>query len=478
MIFKDVETFRQSGFAPKVCVIGTGPAGTTVARTIAAAGLPVALLDAGGDDYTAESQDFYRGATFGDPYFDLDISRVRYMGGSSNHWTGWCRLLDAHDFLPRAHVPDTGWPIRRSDLEPYLDGVRDILELEPFRPDEPISDEMNWIQLTKSPAVRFGEKYLEEMEKSANIALVLGAYVTELEGDGRRVSRVKLWSGGREAGALEADYFVTATGGIENSRLLLWSNERSNGGVVPHAAALGRYWMEHPHFTGGDALLAGSPFELDETGEAFFAPTAEAIAAWGTLNFGIRLISMPYQGAKRLVANLACTAPSTAEWLAEAMNQRLRCAAQIHVQWEQAPVAFNRIELSKSERDQAGVPRVELHWRKTELERKTLEESLRMFGATLASENLGRLRIADWVIAGEDYPVDHELAGHHHMGGTRMSDDPATGVVDRNCRVHGMENLFVGGSSVFTTSGQANPTTTIVALALRLGDHLATMAAA
>lgn len=479
MIFRNVEAFRRSGFAPRVCVIGTGPAGITVARTIAAAGVPVALLDGGSDDYTDESQDVYRGTVVGDPYFDLDITRLRYLGGSSNHWAGWCRLLDPHDFVAKDYVADTGWPIRHRDLEPYLETVREVLELEPFRTDESISDEMNWIQLIKSPAVRFGEKYNEELEKSETIALVLDAYVHELAGDGRRVTRAKLWSDGADAGTIEADYFVVCTGGIENSRLLLWSHERSNGAVVPNAAALGRYWMEHPHFRGGYALLASSDqFELDDTGEAFFAPTPEAMAEWGTLNFGIRLVTTPYQGAKRLIADLACTAPTAAEWLAKKLSQNLRCAAQVHVQWEQAPVASNRIALSKDERDHAGVPRVELHWKKTEQERKTFEEGLRMFGATLAENDLGRLRISDWVAAGEDYPDDHELAGHHHMGGTRMSADPAKGVVDGDCRVHGMENLFVGGSSVFATSGQANPTTTIVALALRLGDHLGKIAAA
>ena len=78
----------------------------------------------------------------------------------------------------------------------------------------------------------------------------------------------------------------------------------------------------------------------------------------------------------------------------------------------------------------------------------------------------------DWVAKGEDYPTDQEIAGHHHMGGTRMGKDPKKSVVDRNCKVHGMENLYVGGSSVFTTSGQCNPTTSIVALSLRLGAHL------
>jgi choline dehydrogenase-like flavoprotein len=82
------------------------------------------------------------------------------------------------------------------------------------------------------------------------------------------------------------------------------------------------------------------------------------------------------------------------------------------------------------------------------------------------------VRIEEWVTSGQGYPTDQELAGHHHMGGTRMGTDPKKSVVDANCKVHGMENLYMGGSSVFTTSGQCNPTTTIVALALRLGAHL------
>lgn len=106
-----------------------------------------------------------------------------------------------------------------------------------------------------------------------------------------------------------------------------------------------------------------------------------------------------------------------------------------------------------------------------------MHEGLRLFGETLAETDMGRIRIADWVAEGE-YPTDQELAGHHHMGGTRMGTDPSTSVVDANCKIHGMDNLYAGGSSVFATSGQANPTTTIVALALRLGDHLRTKLAA
>ncbi|KQZ82975.1 dehydrogenase [Mesorhizobium sp. Root157] len=479
MIFDSYEAFEAAALAPKVVVIGSGPAGITIARKLAAAGITVAILEAGGREYSDESQDFYRGRTVGDPYFDLDITRLRYMGGSSNHWAGWCRVLDAHDFQPKAWAPDTGWPIERKDIEPFLSEVHDILELPEFRADVPISDDMRWVQLIKSPAVRFGEKYADELANSQNIALVLNTSVTELAGDGSKITGTRIWSNGRQAGLLQADYFVVCAGGLENSRLLLWSNQTSNGGVVPHTEALGKYWMEHPTFEGGNAILADyDEFEVDAANEAFFSPSPAAMERLEIMNFGIRLIETPYPGAKRLIADLACSAPDLAEWAAVKLGQHLRCAAQLYVAWEQAPRADNRIELSATDMDQAGVPRIELHWKKSDLERRTILEGLRLFGRTMAEKNLGRVRIDDWLTSGADYPTNQELAGHHHMGGTRMGTDVARSVVDADCKVHAMANLYVGGSSVFCTSGECNPTTTITALACRLGDHLARKIAA
>jgi choline dehydrogenase-like flavoprotein len=473
LIFESYEAFSASGFRPQVCIVGSGPAGITIARKLGKAGITAVVFEAGERDFTERSQDVYRGTTVGDPYFDLDITRLRYFGGCSNHWAGWCRVMDAVDFEPKDWVPDTGWPIRRADLEPFLDETHDILDLVPFRDDQPISDDIRWVQLIKSPAVRFGQKFAGELDQSRNVALVLDSYVTELAGDGSKVTGARIWSAGKDQGTFVADYYVPCTGGLENSRLLLWSNERSNGGVVPHAAALGRYWMEHPQFEGGNVILtSGVTFEEDESAEAFFSPSAEAMRRLAIMNFGIRFIEMPYQGMKHLVADLVCVAPETAEWVSESLGQKLRCASQLYVGWEQAPVASNRVALSATERDALGIPRIELHWKKSELEHRTLLEGLRLFGATLADKDMGRLRIADWILEGADYPTDQELAGHHHMGGTRMGTDLERSVVDRDCKVHGMANLYVGGSSVFATSGQCNPTTTIVALAARLGDHL------
>jgi len=473
MIFQNIAEFRASGFAPRIGIVGSGPAGVTVARKLAQAKIPSVILEAGAAEYSDESQDFYKGTVVGDPYFDLDSCRLRFFGGSSNHWAGWCRVLEAHDFQARPYVPNSGWPIARADIEPFLSEAFDILGIRPFRPDVPISADMKWYELIKSEHVHFGEKFHDELDKSPLIALVLDTEVLQLNGNGRIVTSADLWSQGAPAGALALDYYVVCTGGLENSRLLLWSNERSKGGVVPNASALGRYWMEHPMYTAGAAIFTDlDRIEFDADGQAFFQPTAEALAKRGILNFHVEVETAPYPGMKQYVADLACVTPEWTEWIAEELGSHLRCSAQVHMSWEQAPRPDNFVALSKTERDAAGNPRTELHWTKDALEHRTLIEGLRLFGETIAAQDIGRLKIMDWVLDGSPYPEGMELAGNHHMGGTRMGSDPAVSVVDVDCKVHGMENLFVGGSSVFPTSGQCPPTTTLTALAVRLGDHL------
>jgi choline dehydrogenase-like flavoprotein len=231
--------------------------------------------------------------------------------------------------------------------------------------------------------------------------------------------------------------------------------------------------MEHHMYWGGDMFVTDSDaVDFDADGDAFFAPSVESLLRREILNFHIQLESMPFHGVKGVVHDIACVAPETTEWLSHKLGQHLQCSSRVHVAWEQAPRPENRVALSSGERDADGVPRIELHWKKDELDRRTLVQAMRMFGENCARSDLGRVHISDWVLNGEPYPDNMELAGNHHMGGTRMHDDPAFGVVDRDCRVHGMKNLFVGGSSVFTTSGQCTPTVTLTALAVRLGHHL------
>ena len=144
---------------------------------------------------------------------------------------------------------------------------------------------------------------------------------------------------------------------------------------------------------------------------------------------------------------------------------------------EQAPNPASRVQLSKR-LDALNKPLADLNWHLGELDKHTLIGLTDVLGQELQRLGVGKLSASSWLDnASLEWPVDesignHPIGGYHHMGTTRMSLDPAHGVVDADCRVHGYENLFVAGSSVFTTGGWANPTLTILALTDRLADHL------
>lgn len=475
MILDGIDAYRDSGFEPQVVIVGSGPAGMTVARRLAAARIPCALLDAGGTQPTQESQAVYNGRTIGDPYIELNAGRLRYLGGTSGHWGGLCRFLEAVDFEQRDWIPNSGWPIGRDAIEPHFGAVRDILGLRPFRSDEPMNDAINWVDFIPSEPVRFGDKYRDELVRSERICVVLNTYVTDLVAEGGRVTAANLVSRNQHTGQISAPRFVIATGGIENSRLLLWSNQRSPEPVVPDATSLGRYWMEHPDSTVGDAVIGRQGvYPHERNGWANFAPTPQAMRQAQIMNFRIEVRPANRSTQKQIMVDLLCTAPAASTWLSGFAGRNLNCfGTSIFMMWEQSPDYENRVALSASERDYAGVPRVELHWRKGPLVRKTMHDGARLFAIMLAQRNIGRMKIETWIRDGESYPSGQVFAGSHHMGGTRMNTDPRMGVVDANCRVHGMRNLFVAGSSIFATSGYANPTATIVAFSERLGAHLA-----
>lgn len=454
-----------------VCVIGSGPAGITVARRAAARGRRVLLLEGGDDVVVPDSEDIYRGEVIGDPYFALHQARLRMFGGTSGHWTGWVRPLESWDFEPKPGFDKAVWPIRRADLDPYLAEAADILDFDPVYDDELASEEfgVERVRFLFSPPTRFDQKYFDDIADDPDITLCLQANVFRLEPAGGRIVAAEVL--GYEGGSrtVRAGRFVLACGGIENSRILLYSNARSNGGVAPHAETLGRYWMEHPHFTIGGVAF----FDEARALRGHYALNSATQQRLGVLGCGLRMGRMPYgDGYRRMVADIACLAPGLSYRLLNWAGSRLTCGARLRAAWEQEPRSVNRIELSRDESDRFGVPRTVLHWTKSEADLRTLRETGLQFGRWVAAENLGRVQLEPWVFGRDDYPKDDELGGYHHMGGTRMADSPRDGVVDADLKVFGVDNLYVCGSSVFPSGGHANPTLTIVQLALRLGDRL------
>jgi choline dehydrogenase-like flavoprotein len=328
--------------------------------------------------------------------------------------------------------------------------------------------------------VNFGEKkYRERLNSSKNVTYVTNANLTGLESDGQHVSGTKATNLVGKSAHVKAKHFILAMGGIENSRMLLWCNNQANGKLVDPRAPLGRYWMEHPSFRVGHALV-----DLEIPKSDYYIPhrlfglTDAVKRKLSILDCGIELQKIPSEGTKGLLKDLLCVAPKVGEWAASLAGKNIVCGAKLIAGWEQEPIWNNHVKLSETKRDRFGIPLTELHWKKTDRDLATLQKSLSHFNDYLMARNHGRIRLDDWVFGQDGYPVTggdsagEDGASYHHMGGTRMAHTVKNGVVDSNCRVFGQDNLYVAGSSVFPSGGEANPTLTIVQLTLRLAEHL------
>ena len=177
---------------------------------------------------------------------------------------------------------------------------------------------------------------------------------------------------------------------------------------------------------------------------------------------------------KQMLKNLICVAPNLGNKIAKLLDKRILCGITFRASWEQSPAKTSSVSLL-SETDRFGISKVNLTWSKNALDRKTIKQSINVFNEWFLKDNIGRIKLDDWLVNDLDYPENDELGGQHHMGGTRMSDNRKFGVVDKNCKVFGSKNFYVAGSSVYVTGGYQNPTLGIVQFSLRLSDHLKSM---
>ncbi len=506
----DANTLPQDGeIDTELCIIGGGVAGITLAHTLRGRGWNLVLLESGDLDYDEATQNLYRGAVLGNPMASPAAARLRYFGGSSNHWAGYCRPLDPSDFEPRAWVPNSGWPLRYDTLQPYyaravdiLDLTNDVFEPTAWRgqmarlfhlPELEATTQTQIFQL--SAPTRFGEKYRPEFERASALQVHLNANVVDIETDdtARTVQAVRVATLAGRTYRVRARTVVLATGGIENARLLLAANNVATAGLGNAHDLVGRYFMDHP-----SANVATLVFER-ETDIATPPLPRDVATGFGLprdvrereriLNFNCNVhiqgayVPEGYKALRALVRQFRRGSVPEDWWgltgevvgdldgaVAGVWDRMFRTASALRLDagCEVVPNPDSRVLLA-SERDALGMPRAAVDWQLSELDYHSLRRGVELLGAAFTAAGLGRVRLDEEFLA-EDYVVPQ--GSYHHLGTTRMAEDPRQGVVDPDCRVHGMRNLYVAGSSVFPTSGYANPTMTIVALTLRLADHL------
>jgi len=490
-----------------LCIVGGGAAGISIALEFANTGANVVLLEGGGLKPDAATQDLYAGSARrsyisgslnigSEENAYLTASRLRYFGGSTNHWGGICRPLDELDFVERPWVPNSGWPIRLADLEPYYARANTVMGLQSFaEPGDAEAPRLYGADRFREfeykyfhrRVVLFGDRYLNSVEKAGNVAAYLHANVTNIQSnrDGTAVDGVDVSTLAGLRFRVHSRVYILACGGIENPRLLLASRGVHQYGLGNATDRVGRYFMEHPHLYPGHVCFPVAEKGMDrfamrlneKTRNDLFpviCPSPALQRAHQLLNFGAELhdVRRQFRNWSPLSRNIA----RFTEGLHRFTRQMDPAAGggkdpggfygQLFARTEHAPNPDSRVSLTR-ERDALGVPRVDLDWRLTGRDVDSIKRTTALLAREFGSLALGRASVTV-----DEAEPDRISVGMHHMGTTRMHEDPRHGVVDRDCRVHGLANLYVAGSSVFPTSGFANPTYTLVALALRLADHI------
>lgn len=488
-----------------VCIIGAGAAGITIAVELMNTGIDVLLLESGGLSFDSDSQSLYEGGSTGLPYFPLASSRLRLLGGTTGHWSGWCAPLEPIDFQKRSWIPHSGWPFTYLELEPWYVKAQEVCMLGPYpycadyweKQDSaykrlPLSNQKVKTKIIQfSPPVRFGRDYKDTLKKATNVTLMTYANVTNIETD-QSVSHitsleVRTLSG--KTFSVEARRIVLACGGVENPRILLMSNRQCPAGLGNQYGTVGRYFMEHPHVTTSYLTLSAEvnmEFYRFKQNKAFIPLLGippDLQHQYKTANYSAIVVpSQIIEPPKRPsygfskdpsdIMNIIQTyEEADKQETVRPDPQRSSSGWALNARIEQVPNPDSRITLGEG-RDMLGQRKVSLHWQLSELDRKTLRVSERVIAHELGRKQTGRMRLPEWTDEDNASWPDHLIGGWHHMGTTRMHEDKTQGVVNADCQVHGIDNLFIAGSSVFPTSGTANPTLTIVALAIRLARHI------
>ena len=492
-----------------ICIIGAGAAGISMALEWMNTPYKIIFLEGGGFEYDDRVQQLYAGKTTGQHYFPLVSCRLHYFGGTTGHWAGWCSTFDTIDFEKRDWIPHSGWPIKREDLDPFYARAQKNVDLGPYnysveywqKQDPsmiamPLDKNVVWNKMWQfSPPTRFGEKYKDTIVNAKNIHLYTYANVVDIKAN-ENISSVEEVTVKNYAGkehTVRAKYFVLACCSIQNARVLLASNQQAPKGLGNDNDLVGRFFMEHIEIKAAELWLEKpDPMQLymwewgKTKARAELAISAQKQQEYKILNGTAALNPLEIaKGEPSMIEIWSEDAKKNMERLnsygkEEGDNGETKVPAekkayqsfQLFTRIEQAPNPNSRVTLD-TEKDSLGMPRAMLHWELTPFEKRSIRQIYKLIGQEVGRTEIGRVRLMEYLRDEKDesWP-EFTGGGWHHMGTTRMSEDPKQGVVDANCKVHGISNLFVAGASCYVTAAAPNPTLTLIALTIRLADHL------
>ncbi|MEJ2295127.1 MAG: GMC oxidoreductase [Candidatus Lokiarchaeota archaeon] len=520
MIIDSSELPKNTTINSDVCIIGAGAAGLAIAQQLMHSNISVALYEGGGMEYDYKSQELYKGENLGIPYPPLDSVRARYYGGTTNFWAGFVAEFSEREFEPRSWIPNSDWPIRKSDIDPYFEKAfslcmhgsgeyrwdlqywLDKLGIDSF----PYNGDMFNFHITQimkrtRPEYRnFGLYLYKEISKSKNVTVYLNSNITELNTnpDGNTITSCDAYTLSGNYFSIKAKHYIVACGGIENARLLLASNSTIKSGIGNSSDMVGRYFCAHPSGVLGKLFIPGKkhPFEnifaknTTKSGSKFtgeFQLSNKYTEKYNLTNcfIWLRPIEEPYvSDGTRSAWTLKGKLPDHLLYhLGNVINEIDTIANrqyykyiketpvnefEIQLTFESTPVYDSRVTLV-NERDRFNKQLAGLDWELSDIDKNTLLKCAELFAKEMGQTGIGRVQIKDDLSS--EWPK-YLWTVHHHCCTTRMSDDPSTGVVDKNCKVFSMDNLYIAGSSVFSSACIGRPTYLLVALDMRLADHI------
>lgn len=500
-----------------VCVIGAGAAGIAIAREFVNTEISIALIEAGGMQITDEMQSLYGAEVGGLPHGGVKDGRARVFGGTTTLWAGQALPLHETDFAYRPWVPHSGWPLSKEILDPYYRRAERVMKLPHstygknswegplpnLRHLESESLETRFSMFTHSP--NFSSLYYKQLHTCENISILIESPLVDivLSDSEDAVESVTLRHRTGRIISVKSSFFVLCCGGIETPRLLLASIGRKIGGYN----VLGKFFNEHLHVhipvKPYSTKKLSHFFESRRSKEGIYYPKVVADKRFQSdkeiLNIGADLI---YKEDKRIYLDYIKDSiynmkggeiGKATKNIFKAAGEPAYVAKSVYryavkkrklgeglgtphfsVQSECVPLSESRIELL-DQVDRTGLPQMRLVWKLSKHELQSIRVFCAELDALLKVHRIGTLDLS--YLPDSDDPAGWEDVIHdsyHHMGATRMSESAESGVVDSDCRVHGLSNLFVASSSTFPTGGFSNPTLTILALSLRLADHLKT----
>lgn len=506
-----------------LCVMGCGVAGTIIANELKDQLDSIIVLEAGARNFDPESQAFYATDNAHPVYPDPQYTRLRMLGGSSNHWENNTSPFDPIDFEKRDWVPNSGWPISFEDLAQYYTKAaqycgagdqgyssaywKDKIEGKLFTDDT--SNLTTGISIFATPPVRFFEQYGDELTRSKSVRVFSNCNVTDVEHDGGtgRVTKAFFDHGGKTS-EVNAKAFVMCFGGIENARMLLHFNIKNGERLGNQGDNVGRYFMDHPvveaaHFFPTNKKYSYQHFKDNQYGEksvsSYLKLNEESINKYKLNNLRMPLIPkdnyylsdgvssfhilknslsdgrIPDEFATHVV-NFVTDIDMVIEGISrQTFSQKVFDHANdidgfmIYMMMEQTPHKENRVKLGDG-LDRLGIRKAAIDWKLHNSDIENLWRVLEVAAQDIGANGIGRLKILKE--RSERIFQEHLSFASHHMGTTRMSESASHGVVDKNHKVFGTKNFFIAGSSTFPTGGHVPPTLTIAATTLRLSEHI------